>query len=116
MALSTRWPLAALALTAAAPLALSTASARPEHGKTPIKVKYNSPFACQSGTVSATGTGPSAAAAQSKAIANWSNLVGPPSYANWGNAQNQSLTCGGSGGGHVCTAKAQPCVPILNAL
>lgn len=115
MIASNKWLLAALALTATLPLAFS-ASARPEYGKQPIKLKYNSPFACMSGTVSGTGTGGSAAAAQTNAIAAWSSQIGLASYANWGNAQNKSLTCGGGGGAVSCTAKAQPCTPILNGL
>ncbi len=115
MIASRRLLFAAVALAAPAPLAFS-ASARPEIGKQPIKLKYNSRYACQSGTVSATGAGASAAATQSTAIANWSSQIGLASYANWGNAQDQSLTCSAGAGGYVCTAKAQPCTPILNAL
>lgn len=108
-----RWLFAALALAATAPLAFS-ASARPEYGKQPIKMKYNSPMACITTSAKFTESASTRAEAEQKAVGKWSSYWGSP-Y-SWGNAQNSSLSCASGGGGWSCTAAGTPCTPILNAL
>jgi hypothetical protein len=107
------WLFAAVALAAATPLAF-TASARPEHGKVPIKVKYNDPMACITTSAKFTESAATRPEAEQKAVAKWSSYWGSP-Y-SWGTARNSSLACSPGSGGWTCVASGTPCTKIRNAL